>query len=68
MKLITILLLLTFVNALNLYSAFSPAWSRHYFLLPIKSDSRCKVTHGLAGGLFLLCVLLLIYAAIIPRG
>jgi threonine/homoserine/homoserine lactone efflux protein len=63
-----VIALLTVLSAVNLYSAFSPDWSRQYFPLPFKSYTLRKVVHILAGGLFLLCVLLLIYGAINPRG
>jgi len=68
MKRMAVFLLLAFLCAFNFYSAFFPEFSRRYFPLPFQSDSLRKVVHLLAGGLFLLCVLFLVYATINPRG
>jgi hypothetical protein len=68
MSRVAVIVLLTALSAINLYSAYSPDWSRRHFRLPTKSDTLRTVIHAVIGSFFLLGVLLLIYAAINPRG
>jgi threonine/homoserine/homoserine lactone efflux protein len=68
MKRVALLVLLTFLCALNFYAAFSPDWSRRYFSLFIRSDALRKVVQLFFGVVLILCVLLLIYGALNPRG
>ena len=67
MRHIAVLLLLSGLSAANFFLAFSPELSRRYFRFP-KSASGRKVIHLSSAIVLVLCVLLLFYAFLNPRG
>jgi len=68
MKHIALLLFLSSLCAVNFYFAWSPDAARRYQRFPIKSDRALKALHLIFAMVFLLGVLLILYAFLNPRG